>query len=352
MGEGFFVASILKALDRNYDNSVMSYKTQMAILSYPIRHEFSKVTNPEIFSLMSSVSSEDIENVISKCEGVKLNINEVQRYALNIPINVGKKFISLSRDPDTRGIIEAYMLYYEFYNLNVLLKARLNGYLESDLFLFDYHTVVDFGSLLLETSVQKIKEGYYKLIEHHKISFRHLKDLIRTVSSTTINDLLLESSLVYYSNLIRKYQKVDQLLRDLVLEKAFYDLLISLAKLKYLSGKNVEEIIQRLTFLSGKVEILADIFIGDGKEEFIKKCIDNKVIPSTFIVTELDDIVRFRDILLKQKCKNIVISLPLNPTSIVAILMLREIDSRNYLAMVGALLEGFSLDRLRSLLVL
>jgi vacuolar-type H+-ATPase subunit C/Vma6 len=330
----------------------MSYETQMAILAYPIRHEFNKITTPEIFSLMSSVSSEEIENVISKYEGVKLSVNEIQKYALNVPINVGKKFISLSKDPDTTEIIEAYMLYYEFYNLNVLLKARLNGYLGSDIFLFDYHTVVDFNSLLSETSVQKIKESYYKLIEHHKISSRHLKDLIRTISLGTVNDLLLESSIAYYSNLIKKYQKVDQLLRSLVLEKAFYDLLLSLAKLKYLGGRNVEEIIQRLTFLSNKVEILADIFIGDGKEEFIKKCIDNKVIPSTFIVTELDDIARFRDILLKERCKNIVVSLPLNPTSIIAMLMLREIDSRNYLAMVGALLEGFSLDKLRSLLVL
>jgi hypothetical protein len=330
----------------------MSYETQMAILAYPIRHEFNKITTPEIFSLMSSVSSEEIENVISKYEGVKLSVNEIQKYALNIPINVNKKFISLSKDPDTTEIIEAYMLYYEFYNLNVLLKARLNGYLGSDIFLFDYHTVVDFNSLLSETSVQKIKESYYKLIEHHKISSRHLKDLIRTISLGTVNDLLLESSIAYYSNLIKKCRKVDQLLRSLVLEKVFYDLLLSLAKLKYLGGRNVEEIIQRLTFLSNKVEILADIFIGDGKEEFIKKCIDNKVITSTFIVTELDDIARFRDILLKERCKNIVVSLPLNPTSIIATLMLREIDSRNYLAMVGALLEGFSLDKLRSLLVL
>jgi len=330
----------------------MSYETQMAILAYPIRHEFTKITTPEIFSLMSSVSSEEIENVISKYEGIKLSVNEIQKYALNMPINVGKKFISLSKDPDTTEIIEAYMLYYEFYNLNVLLKARLNGYLGSDIFLFDYHTVVDFNSLLSETSVQKIKESYYKLIEHHKISSRHLKDLIRTISLGTVNDLLLESSIAYYSKLIKKYRKVDQLLRSLVLEKVFYDLLLSLAKLKYLGGRNVEEIIQRLTFLSNKVEILADIFIGDGKEEFIKKCIDNKVIPSTFIVTEFDDIARFRDILLKERCKNIVVSLPLNPTSIIATLMLREIDSRNYLAMVGALLEGFSLDKLRSLLVL
>lgn len=343
---------ILKVMLCDDNNFIMAYETQMAMLAYPIRHEFSKITTPELFSMMTSVSGDEIEKVISKYEGQKISINEVQKYAMNIPINVAKKFVSLARDQFVSELIEAYMLYYEFYNFNTLLKARLNGYLGNDIFLFDYHTVVDFKLLLNETSVQKIRENYYRLLEHHKISSRRLKDLVRTMSLASIQELSLETSITYYSNLLKRYQGVDSVLRDLVLEKAFYDILLSLAKLKYLSGKSVEDIIQRLTFLSSKVEILADTFIGDGKEEFIKKCIDNKIVPSTFVISELDDILKFRDVLLKEKCKSIVIGFPLSPSSIIAILILREIDSRNYLSMVGALMEGFSINKMRSLVVL
>ncbi|MCS7299219.1 MAG: V-type ATPase subunit [Spirochaetia bacterium] len=336
----------------------MSYSTTMALLMYHIRSELYKTTDTSIIDILagSSVSSsyttsDLITQALSRFEKGKINFDELKRYILNIPIKFAKKVIELTRDPDMKELIEAYMLYYEFYNLNTLLRAKLSGHTEKDLFLFNYSTTTTIEELMNAERIEDIKNHYIKTLLHHKLKNRNLYDAIKTVSISTINELLFLSSVEYYQNLISKKVKFGYNYERIVKIKSFYDILMMLAKMKFISGIDVEKYIQNLYFLEDKQNVLAEIFLST-KESFIKKCIDTGILPPNFILTDIDDIDKFKNILLKNKCKDIIIGTPMDPATVIAIIVMREIDMKNYFAIIGGFESGFKLEEIRQDLVL
>lgn len=329
----------------------MSYSTEMSLLMYHIRSEFYKSTNSQIVDILSNFSQESIVEAIKKFEHVQLDINNVRQHILNIPINIAKKLLSLTRSPEIRELIEAYMLFYEFYNLNTLLRARLNKNLDKDLFLFDYSTVTTKDNLLNLEKVDDVKKVYFDTISFHKIRSKTLKDILRTISLDKTNELLLYSSIEYYRNLISKKSYFGMEFLNLVKIKAFYEIMEDLAKIKFIAGVDVEKYIQELGFLGDKQEVLTNLFLSS-KENFVKKCIDFGIFPTNFLMTDIDDIDKFKNTIIKEKCRNIIVGLPMSPATIVAIIMLREIDMKNYFSILGGYVSGFSFEKVRQFLVL
>ncbi|MGC8767420.1 MAG: hypothetical protein ACP5PT_01155 [Brevinematia bacterium] len=329
----------------------MSYENTMYMLMYPIRHEFGKITSTRIIDFISNLSDEGIEKAISSFEQMEVSFVDLQSYVLNIPINLAKKFLKLVKDVEIIELLRSYMLYYEFYNYNTILRARLNGYDSKDIFLFDYGSLHTRDYLENLTSIDDIRRSYYEFLSYVKLGSKKFRDAVKIVSLATLNDVLLYSSIEYYKNLISKSAKFGSNLRKLVKVKSFYDLIIEFSKIKYLAGEDVEKYIEELSFLGDNKDILKEV-MAVSIEGFIKKLIDKNILPSNFLITDIDDIARFRDVILKGLCKNIIIGSPLDPATIVAILILREIDVRNYLSILGGYVEGLSIERIRSLLVL
>lgn len=336
----------------------MNYSTTMALLMYHIRSELYKTTDTSIIDILTSTSagsnyttSDLITQAVSKFEKTKLNFDELKRYILNIPIKFAKKVIELTRDPDLKELIEAYMLYYEFYNLNTLLRAKLSGHTEKDIFLFNYSTTIPTEELMNVEKIEDIKNYYIRTLIHHKLKNRNLHDTVKTISISTINELLFLSSVEYYQNLISKKVKFGYNYERIVKIKSFYDILMMLAKMKFISGVDVEKYIQNLYFLEDRQNTLAEIFLAT-KESFVKKCIDTGVLPPNFILTDIDDIDKFKNILLKNKCRDIIIGTPMDPATVIAIIILREIDMKNYFSIIGGFESGFTLEKIRQDLVL
>lgn len=69
-------------------------------------------------------------------------------------------------------------------------------------------------------------------------------------------------------------------------------------------------------------------------------------------MTDLDDIDRFKNAILKNICRSIIVGNPMDPATIIAIIILREIDMKNYFSLVGGYISGFSIESVRQLLVL
>lgn len=329
----------------------MSYSTELSLLMYHIRNEFYKITDTSIIDVISSLSPESIEEAFYKFEKVKLTFEDIKAKVSDIPINTAKRILRLTKNPDIRGLIEDYMLYYEFYNLNTLLRARLSGYNEKSLFLFDYSTISSREEMLSLDTVEKVKSLYYKVLSYHKIKNKKLKDALRVVSPSNVGDVMLYSSIEYYSNLMHKRVVFGNNLDRIIRIKAFYELLLTFAKMKFIGGVDVEKHIQLVSFLGDRQNMMYDIFISS-KENFIKKCIDYNILPPNFLMTDLDDIDRFKNAILKNICKSIIVGNPLDPATVVAIIVLREIDMKNYFAIVGGYVSGFNIETIRQLLVL
>ncbi|MEN2998822.1 MAG: V-type ATPase subunit [Brevinematia bacterium] len=329
----------------------MKNLTTMSLLMYPIRHEFYKTTNLEVIEILSDFSAENISKLFHKFEGVKLNFDELKEKIPNIPIHTAKTLLRLSREPSIRELIEAYMLSYELYNLNILLRARLNGNTDKNLFLFDYSAVTSKAELLKLEKIDEIKKVYFKVLTFYKIKSKKLRDTLRIVSVDNINELLLYSSIEYYRSLVSKGANFGHSLENILKTKAFYELLLTLAKIKFLANANVEKYISDLSFLGGKQELLANIFVST-KESFVKKCIDYDILPPNFILTDIDDIDRLKNTLLKLECKRLIIGTPMDPATIIGIIILREIDMKNYFSILGGFVSGFPFEKVRQLLVL
>lgn len=318
---------------------------------YHIRSEFYKTTNTSLIDMISNFSPESIEDAFYKFERVKLSFEEIKNKVSDIPIITARRILKLTKSPEIKSLIEDYMLYYEFYNLNTLLRARLSGYTEKSLFLFDYSTVASREEMANLDTVDKVKVLYYKVLSYHKIKSKKLKDALKVVSSTDVGEVMLYSSIEYYSNLISKRIVFGNNLDRIVRIKAFYELLLMFAKMKFIAGIDVEKYIQLIGFLGDKQNIMYDIFISS-KENFVKKCIDYNILPPNFLMTDLDDIDRFKNAILKNICRSIIIGNPMDPATIIAIIILREIDMKNYFSLVGGYISGFSIENVRQLLVL
>lgn len=329
----------------------MAYENTMYMLMYHIRHEFYKVTSPKIIDFISNLSTDNIEKAISYFEQDKIPFSEIQSYVLEIPIKIAKKFLRLSKDPEISDFIHSYMLYYEFYNYNTILRARLNGYDSKDIFLFDYGKTYNKDYLQTLTSIEDIRKAYYDLLSHNRISSKKLRDSIKVASINTINEILLYSSIEYYRNLLSKSERLSFNLKKLIKVKSVYDFLIEFAKIKYLANEDVQRYLDELYFLGADKETLKEV-LAVSFDGFVKKLIDKNLLPPNFIITDVDDVTRFRDVILKGISKNLIIGLPFDPATIIAIIILREIDVRNYLSIFGGYVEGLSLERIRSLLVL
>ncbi|MFN4244527.1 MAG: hypothetical protein ACK4F9_00040 [Brevinematia bacterium] len=329
----------------------MSYLTPMSQLMPRIRNEFYKTTSTEMIDILSSFSVDAVENVFLKFEKKKLNFDEVRKYIFNIPITFAKRMLDFISDWDIKNLIHSYMLAYEFYNLNTLIRAKLSGYPEKDLFLFDYSTVSSRENILSLESIDQIKALYFETLSRNKINNKLLRDTLKTLSLENINDLLVYSSIVYYRKLFENKTKFGYNLVSLLKIKAFYEILLMFAKVSFLSGIDIMKYINNVSFLGGDQEVLMNILLP-GKESFIKKCIDYKVIPPNFVIVDLDDIDRFKNTLLKVKCRNLIISNPMDPSTTIAMMILREIDMKNYFSIIGGIVSGFEFEKVRQLLVL
>lgn len=329
----------------------MDTLTLMSLLMYPIRHEFYKTTTTEMVDILSNFSSEAITESFYKFEGVKLDIDAIREKALNIPVSIAMKFISLVKDSEMRECIRAYMLFYELYNLNTLLRARLNGNTERDLFLFGYSTVSTKEELLNLVKIDDIRKVYLETISYHRIRSKRFREVVRNVSLDSINELLVYSSVEYYKNLISKKVVFGRSFESLVRVKAFYEILLMLAKMKFLAGIDVEKYLVELYFLGGLEEKLVGI-LSSTKEGLIKRCIDYGALPPNFILTDIDDIDRFKNVILKMRCREIIVGTPMDPAAVIAAIVLREIDMKNYLSVIGGFMSGFSFEKVRQFLVL
>ncbi|MCX8029183.1 MAG: V-type ATPase subunit [Brevinematales bacterium] len=329
----------------------MSYSTTMALLMYHIRREFYKTIDTSIIDTLSSFSRENILETFHMFEKQKLDYEDIKKYIINLPTEFSKKILKITRDPDIKELIEAYLLYYEFYNLNTMLRAKLSGHNESDLFLFNYSSTSSVEEIRKLEKIEDIKNLYIKIMIHHKLKNKNLYNTVKTLTLSSVSDLLLYSSIEYYQNLLSKKVKFGHNFTSLVITKAFYEIALMLAKMKFLSGIDVEGYIHSLTFLEDRQNILVELFVSD-RDSFIKKCIDLKVIPPNFIVTDIDDIDKMKNIILKNKAKNIIIGNPLDPSTIVAMIILREIDMKNYFSIIGGFESGFSFEKVRQMLIL
>ncbi len=318
---------------------------------YTIRREFYKITSPEILEGIDILTPEKVEYIFQSKENESVKFSNIQSESLGILQKLAKKLLSLSRGSFTEKLIYDYMLYYEFYNLNILLKARINNY-EGELFLFDWSRVSSKEELLSLKTLQEVQKTYLAILSAYRISDKRLLTSLKTVSKSNIREVLLYSSIVYYRNLLKTCEMSGSAEAERIIStKAFYEFLISLAKIRFIENVDVENVLEDLDFLPNK-QILQDIFLVDTRENFLKKCVDKKIIPQNFLISEIDDIDKFKNIILKNTCKSIIIGFPLNIASLLSIFILREIDVKNYTALVGAALEGLEMNKVRSLVVL